>query len=76
MAYTVPRPKLTFAERIYLPSIIAGLAITFKHLRRMLTGRTCHLLTTDTQRRSPTVIGRAALWRAALVHASHPDPTG
>jgi|SRR5678815_2515177 NADH-quinone oxidoreductase subunit I len=40
MAYTVPRPKLTFAEKIYLPSIIAGLAITFKHLKRMLAGQT------------------------------------
>jgi NADH-quinone oxidoreductase subunit I len=40
MAYTVPRPKLTFAEKIYLPSIIAGLAITWKHIKRMLTGET------------------------------------
>ena len=39
MAYTVPRPKLTFAEKIYLPSIVAGLAITFKHFKRMLRGR-------------------------------------
>lgn len=38
--YTVPRPKLTFAERIYLPSIVAGLAITFKHFKNMLAGRT------------------------------------
>ena len=40
MAYTVPRPKLTFAEKMYLPSIVAGLAITFKHLRKMLAGET------------------------------------
>ena len=40
MAYIVPRPKLTFAEKIYLPSIITGLAITFKHLKRMLKGET------------------------------------
>jgi NADH-quinone oxidoreductase subunit I len=40
MAYTVPRPKLTFVEKIYLPSIVAGLAITFKHLKRMLAGQT------------------------------------
>jgi NADH-quinone oxidoreductase subunit I len=40
MAYTVQRPKLTFAEKIYLPSIIAGLAITWKHIRRMLKGET------------------------------------
>jgi NADH-quinone oxidoreductase subunit I len=40
MSYTVPRPKLTLAEKIYLPSIVAGLAITLKHLKRMLAGET------------------------------------
>jgi NADH-quinone oxidoreductase subunit I len=40
MAYTVPRPKLTLAEKLYLPSIVAGLAITLKHLKRMLKGET------------------------------------
>ncbi len=39
MAYTVARPKLTFAEKIYLPAIVAGLAITWKHLINTLTGR-------------------------------------
>ena len=40
MAYTVPRPKLTFAEKLYLPNIVAGLAITLKHLKRMIKGET------------------------------------
>ena len=40
MAYTVPRPNLTFWEKLYLPNIVAGLAITFKHLRKMLAGET------------------------------------
>jgi NADH-quinone oxidoreductase subunit I len=40
MAITVSRPKLTFWEKIYLPSIFAGLLITFKHFRRMLSGQT------------------------------------
>ena len=40
MAYVVPRPNLTWKEKIYLPSIVAGMAITFKHIRRMLTGQT------------------------------------
>lgn len=40
MAYTVPRPKLTWKEKIYLPSIVAGLAITWKHVRNMLSGAT------------------------------------
>ncbi|HWB61269.1 MAG TPA: 4Fe-4S binding protein [Chthoniobacteraceae bacterium] len=40
MAYTVPRPKLTLAEKCYLPTIAAGLLITFKHFVRMLRGKT------------------------------------
>jgi len=40
MAYQVPRPKLTFAEKIYLPTVFAGLKITLGHLWRMLRGKT------------------------------------
>ena len=40
MAYTVTRPRLTFAERIYLPTILAGLLITMKHIINRLTGKT------------------------------------
>ncbi|MEI6350623.1 MAG: NADH-quinone oxidoreductase subunit I [Verrucomicrobiota bacterium] len=40
MAYKVPRPKLTFAEKIYLPTVLAGLKITLGHLVRMLRGKT------------------------------------
>ena len=40
MAYTVLRPKLNFREKLYLPAIAAGLAITIKHLKNMLLGRT------------------------------------
>ena len=36
MAIVVNRPKLTFAEKCYLPSILAGLAITWKHLKRAI----------------------------------------
>ena len=36
MAIVVNRPKLTFAEKCYLPSIVAGLAITWKHLKRAI----------------------------------------
>ena len=39
MAIAVKRPKLTFAERLYLPSIVAGLAITWKHILTTVTGR-------------------------------------
>jgi len=40
MAITVPRPKLNWRERLYMPAIVAGLAITFKHFKNMLLGRT------------------------------------
>ena len=40
MAYVVPRPNLTWKEKLYLPSIVAGLAATLKHVRRMLSGQT------------------------------------
>ena len=40
MTITVPRPRLNWRERLYLPGIAAGLAITFKHFKNMLFGRT------------------------------------
>src|SRR5215472_16207499 len=40
MTITVPRPKLNWRERLYLPAIAAGLAITLKHFKNMLLGRT------------------------------------
>ena len=40
MAITVSRPKLNWRERLYLPAIVAGLAITFKHFKNLLLGRT------------------------------------
>jgi NADH-quinone oxidoreductase subunit I len=40
MAITVPRPKLTWSERLYLPTIVAGMAITLRHFKDMLFGRT------------------------------------
>ncbi|MBA3386904.1 MAG: NADH-quinone oxidoreductase subunit I [Verrucomicrobiota bacterium] len=40
MAITVSRPKLTWKERIYLPAILGGMAITFRHFKNMLLGRT------------------------------------
>ena len=39
MAYVVPRPKLTLAEKLYLPAIVAGLAITLKHFKKALFGK-------------------------------------
>jgi len=40
MAITVQRPSLNFAERLYLPAILAGMFITLKHIINRLTGRT------------------------------------
>ena len=39
MAYTVARPKLTFAEKAYLPAILTGLGITIRHLVNILSGK-------------------------------------
>lgn len=39
MAMVVKRPQLTLAERLYLPAILAGLVITWKHMARRFTGR-------------------------------------
>jgi NADH-quinone oxidoreductase subunit I len=39
MAYTVARPKLTFAEKAYLPAILTGLGITLSHFLNILSGR-------------------------------------
>ena len=40
MAIVVQRPNLNFAQKLYLPAIVAGLAITWKHFKNMLTGKT------------------------------------
>jgi NADH-quinone oxidoreductase subunit I len=40
MAYTVKRPRLTLAEKIYLPTVVAGLMITLKHIFKVVTGKT------------------------------------
>jgi NADH-quinone oxidoreductase subunit I len=37
---TVKRPKLSFAEKMYLPSLFKGLFITLKHFFRMIFGKT------------------------------------
>jgi NADH-quinone oxidoreductase subunit I len=39
MAYVVSRPKLTLAEKAYLPALMAGLGITIKHFLSVLTGK-------------------------------------
>lgn len=40
MAYVVHRPKLSLAEKLYLPALVAGLVITWKHFKNMFLGRT------------------------------------
>jgi len=39
MAYVVPRPDLTLWERLYLPSIVGGMAITLRHMVATIFGR-------------------------------------
>ena len=38
MAYAVRRPKLSLAEKAYLPALMEGLGITLKHFFKILTG--------------------------------------
>jgi NADH-quinone oxidoreductase subunit I len=40
MPIVVKRPKLTFAEKMYLPGIVKGLKITLGHLIRNFRGKT------------------------------------
>ncbi|MEO6053631.1 MAG: NADH-quinone oxidoreductase subunit I [Chthoniobacterales bacterium] len=40
MAYVIPRPKLNWKERMFLPVFVAGLAITWKHFKNRVLGRT------------------------------------
>jgi hypothetical protein len=40
MALVVNRPKLSLVERLYLPAILGGLAITLKHLKKLIFGET------------------------------------
>lgn len=40
MAIVVQRPKLSFAEKLYLPAVLAGLMITLKHIKNLLAGKT------------------------------------
>jgi NADH-quinone oxidoreductase subunit I len=40
MAITVRRPNLNLRERLYLPAILSGMMITFRHFKNMLLGRT------------------------------------
>ena len=40
MAITIQRPNLTLKEKLYVPSIVAGLITTARHLVRMLQGKT------------------------------------
>ena len=40
MAIVVQRPNLNWLEKIYLPAIFAGMAITLRHFKNMLLGRT------------------------------------
>jgi len=40
MAISIQRPKLNWAEKLYLPAIVGGLMITIKHFQKMLGGKT------------------------------------
>ena len=54
MAITVRRPNLNLRERLYLPAILSGMAITLRHFKNMLFGRT----KVTTRKRNGTAICR------------------
>ncbi|MBU3666018.1 MAG: NADH-quinone oxidoreductase subunit I [Chthoniobacterales bacterium] len=40
MAVVVKRPKLSLAERSYIPALLGGLLVTIKHFKNMFFGKT------------------------------------
>jgi NADH-quinone oxidoreductase subunit I len=40
MALVVQRPRLSLAEKLYLPALFGGLVLTIKHFIKSITGRT------------------------------------
>ncbi|MFN8545662.1 MAG: NADH-quinone oxidoreductase subunit I [Candidatus Binatia bacterium] len=50
------RPKLSFAERLYLPEVARGLAVTTRHLVRNLALHTLHLFGVARDRRAAVTV--------------------
>ena len=48
----VPAPRLTLAERLYLPEVVRGVAVTMRHFVRNLTLHTLHLFGLAKDRRA------------------------
>jgi NADH-quinone oxidoreductase subunit I len=55
-------PKLTLAERLYLPQVIGGVAVTTRHFLRNLALHTLHLfgVARDQRRRGDGAVSRGA----------------
>jgi NADH-quinone oxidoreductase subunit I len=51
-----PRPRLSLAERLYLPQILGGLGVTFGHLFRNLALHTLHLFGLAKDRRAAVTV--------------------
>jgi NADH-quinone oxidoreductase subunit I len=49
-------PKLTFAERLYLPQVIGGVAVTTRHFLRNLALHTLHLFGVARDRRAAVTV--------------------
>jgi NADH-quinone oxidoreductase subunit I len=52
----VTRPRLTFAERLYLPQVAQGLGVTIGHFARNLTLHTLHLFGIAKHRRAAVTV--------------------
>ena len=51
-----PRPRLTLAERLYLPQVLQGLAVTTRHFVRNLTLHVLHLFGIARERRAAVTV--------------------
>ena len=67
----VKRPKLTLAERLYLPAIATGLAITLKHLKRLVSGKTHATMEYPEQRWDAHPV---VYWLSVLLAVRHREP--
>jgi NADH-quinone oxidoreductase subunit I len=56
MSLVQPRPQLSFAERLYLPQIVGGLAVTIRHGVRNLALHTLHLFGLARDRRAAVTV--------------------
>jgi len=56
VALVAPRPRLTLAERLYLPQVLGGLAVTTRHFVRNMTLHVLHVFGLARERRAAVTV--------------------